>query len=190
MEAVLDHLAEALRTWAAGRPVRLLFFPMASGGSERDAAFSRRVGESAGLPFHVLRLEAGAAMAAALTGRCDLFVSMRMHSALLAMAQGVPAITLYHVPKVRDLAEGLGLSGQTLPIEAVAGPGGARVLCDLLAETERRRDELVQTLARAAAQRPQGAAIYRETLQRMMEVGRERARREAAVPRRPETLRG
>lgn len=190
LEELLQHVADALRMWAAGRPVRVLFFPMAAGAGEGDAELSRRVGEWSGLRWHVLRLQADAAMARAMAGRCDLFVSMRMHSALLALSMGVPTLALYHVPKVRDLLAGIGLPAQAMAVEEVAAADGAAKVAERMRATEQQREAIREAVRRAAAEIRSRAGAYVETLGHMMEAGLQRAARAEREARRPETLRG
>lgn len=167
-ERFLANLGDGLAAYARGRRVRLVFFPMASADWEADAALSRRVGERSGLPFHILRLADDAVTTRAWIGLCSLFVSVRMHSALLALSMGVPTVALYHVSKVRDLFESLGWGAQCLPLATAAEPDAHEQIAKLLAGSETRSGELAAALrAKIPAFREQ-ERIYTDALAEMI----------------------
>jgi len=119
-ESFLTNLSAALRKFGENRKVRLLFFPMSHLDWEGDAQFSGQIAKAAGLPAHILKLECDASMVKALTGLCNFFVSVRMHSAILAMSMGVPSAGIVHVPKTSHFYNLLGQGDFLLDMESAA----------------------------------------------------------------------
>jgi len=145
-ELFLSNLSEALKNFGQNRKVRLLFFPMSQLEWEGDVLFSHQVAGTAGLPAHVLKLECDASMVKALSGLCDLFVSVRMHSAILAMSMGVPAAGIVHVPKTSYFYHLLGQEEFILSMEDAAANGGHESIKLLLEKTFSQRNVSAQEL--------------------------------------------
>jgi polysaccharide pyruvyl transferase WcaK-like protein len=55
----------------------------------------------------------------ALLGRFDLMIGMRLHSALIALRMGTPAIHIAYTRKGHAIYAGLGLSDWLVPVETV-----------------------------------------------------------------------
>ncbi len=127
------EVARGLDLHLAAYPGKLLFLPFQSEGGERyenDLAVSRRV---AGALQHAdrvvvverpLRPEA----LAGLVGRCERVLAMRFHSALFALAAGVPAACLAYDPKVESLMVDAGLPELALPPSLWRGDEVAQAL--------------------------------------------------------------
>lgn len=141
-ERMLTNIAAALRKFAEGRRVRLLFFCMGEAEWDGDASFARQVAEATGLPSHILKLSCSAEMIRAATGVCDQFLSVRMHSAMLAMSSGVPTGAICYVPKVRDFFAMHGVESFALKIEDAAAAGGEAEILRLLCEVQDSRDAI------------------------------------------------
>ncbi len=165
----LDRFTNALKLFAADKPVRFLFFPMADADWEGDAVFARRMAAGLDHPAHILRLDCDASMTKALAGLCDLFVGVRMHPCLLALSMGVPAVGVYHVPKVRDFFETVGQADCTLAMEDVAADGGEAKLADLLNRTHGRRREIAAALRTCMGKLAENAGVYRSALDSIYE---------------------
>ncbi|HRZ11049.1 MAG TPA: polysaccharide pyruvyl transferase family protein [Kiritimatiellia bacterium] len=132
-EQLLHNLAGALGRFSEGRRLRLLFFPMYAVPWEGDDLESLDLGRRLRLPSHILNLDIPARRIKALTGLCDLFVGVRLHSAILALGMNVPTLGIGYVRKSSNLFERLGLEEQLVDIAAAAGPGGGDLLLGKLA---------------------------------------------------------
>lgn len=168
-ERFLDNVAGALRSFCAGRKVRVLFFCMGEADWEGDASFARRVAAASGVTGHVLKLECDSQMIQGAAGCCNLFLSVRMHAALLALSMAVPSGAMYHVPKVLDLFASLGLGDCAMPIEAAAESDGAARIEKLLRHIESDRAALSAQLASRVADARQKETIYEQAIRRMMQ---------------------
>ncbi len=159
------EVAAGLDAFLAANDARLLFVPFQrlSRAVENDAAVAERVrarlrhaDRAAVLPG-----DRGPSALAALVGRCDLVVGMRLHALVVATASGVPGVALSYDPKV-DLA--------------MAQVGAERFVVPL-------RDVEAATLARrmeeALAGRAAGAAALRERVRQLGALARSTA--DAAV---------
>lgn len=175
-EQLLDNLARALGRFSEGRRIRLLFFPMYAVPWEGDDQESRELGRRLRLPSHVLDLNIPSQRIKALTGLCDLFIGVRLHSAILALGMNVPTLGIGYVRKSSHLFERLGLEDQLVDVAAAAGPDGESILRGKLAGLLERREEIraVQA-ARWAPLEEEGRDGY---------VGLVRDARAGAFPRR------
>lgn len=97
---------------------------------------------------------------AALVGRADLVVSMRLHGLIFAAAQGVPAIALAYDPKVRAFMERLRLLAYCLDLGELE-PAGAN---------------LVAVMEKAWASRSEIKEHLAEKVPHLQELARENAR--------------
>ncbi len=161
----LDNLAVAMRNAFGDVQVRLLFFPMVNWEGERDSRWGARLAERAGLPVTMVPLDGDATLAKALAGLCDLFVSVRMHAALLALSMGVPSVAFPHVPKVTELFQAFGQGDRTLDIAAAAAPDGAARMEAMIRALLRDRERVREALHDAGPDPESAARPYREALQ-------------------------
>lgn len=144
--ADLDYhapLARALDRLAADQGLAALFLPMQRPG---DAQAARRVMDLMRAPAFLLDRPLPAREYTAVLGMARLTVAMRLHAAILAATQGVPAVGLAYDPKVEGVVADLGLP-------ALGGPAGLddESLTGTLLEVLARRDELAADLARRVA---------------------------------------
>lgn len=165
-ETFLSNLSEALKQFGQNRKVRLLFFPMSQQEWEGDALFSHQVAEASGLPAHILKLACDASMVKALSGLCDIFVSVRMHSAILAMSMGVPAAGIVHVPKTSYFYHLLGQDEFLLSMETAAEQGGSDSLNELLEKTFLQREDLASVLQGRLEILNENQSLYRDVLKK------------------------
>ncbi len=175
------EVAAGLDAFLAANDARLLFVPFQrlSRAAENDAAVAERVLARMGRADRatVLSGDHEPASLAALLGRCDLVVGMRLHSLVVASASGVPVVALSYDPKV-DLAMGqIGAESFVVPLrdvvagtlarrmeEALAGRAAAaaatREKVERLAALARSTSDVaVELLERAPAPRPPSLAI-------------------------------
>ena len=168
-ERFLYNVDGALRNFCDGRKVRVLFFCMGEADWEGDASFARRVAAASGVTGHVLKLECDSQMIQGATGCCDLFLSVRMHAALLALSMAVPSGAMYHVPKVLDLFASLGMGDCAMPIEDAAKDDGAARIEKLLRHIESERAALSAKLAARVGDARRKENIYEQAIRRMMQ---------------------
>jgi polysaccharide pyruvyl transferase WcaK-like protein len=145
-ERMLENISSALRAFSEGRCVRLLFFCMGEAEWDGDASFASQVARATGLPSHILKLTCPSEMIRATTGVCDLFLSVRMHSAMLAMSSGVPTAAICYVPKVRDFYAMRGVEDCAMKIEDSAAQGGDREILRLLNHVQESRERIKKQL--------------------------------------------
>lgn len=164
-------------------PGRLLFLPFQSeegeGRYEDDLAVARRVAGAlkdrsrAVIVDRRLRPEA----LAALLSRCGRVLAMRFHSALFALAAGVPTAALAYDPKVTALMEDAGLTDLALPVSrwraedvAAALRGADREgLRERLAGFAGRQRELARGSAALALEALDGGAPDRSEARRFLD---------------------
>jgi polysaccharide pyruvyl transferase CsaB len=114
------EVARGLDLYLAEFSGRLLFLPFQSEGGERyedDLAVNRRVAGALATPERAVVVERRLRPEelAGLLGRCQRVLAMRFHSALFALAAGVPAACLAYDPKVTALMADAGLPELALP---------------------------------------------------------------------------
>ncbi len=141
-------LAEALAAFALAVDARIVLIPFHAGYD--DAAVERLAAKllAAGLAAEDVRpLAAGHPPdeIAALIGRCDLLVGLRLHSILFALLAGTPAVALAYDPKVRHLARLAGHEELCLELADLSALGAA------LADAWARREPLRRDFLAAAA---------------------------------------
>ena len=204
------EVAAGLDAFLAANDARLLFVPFQrlSRATENDAAVAERVLARMGRADRatVLSGDHEPASLAALLGRCDLVVGMRLHSLVVASASGVPVVALSYDPKV-DLAMGqIGAERFVVPLRDVEAGTLARRMEEALAgraaaatATRKKADELaalarsnadvaVELLERGPAPRPPSVAIAESVaraigsrLEAESSLRQERERSEAAL---------
>jgi polysaccharide pyruvyl transferase CsaB len=142
-EAWETGLAAALAGFAQPAGAQILLLPFHAGyddaSLERLRAKLRAAGMSAGMSAGDVRiLPPGCSPQdiAAVIGRCDLLVGLRLHSILFALLSGTPAVALAYDPKVRSLACLAGHEELCLELSDLSGLG------DALAGAWARRGEL------------------------------------------------
>lgn len=131
-------VALALRSWpgltaaAAAQLVQLLqqadcrvaLLPFHQGEDEKLAAQINAALLSAGQPKAEVWLAGTPQQAWASVGRADLLLGMRLHSLIMAAAQGVPALAVSYDPKVEAFAKAVQMplaeGGVSLPAQEVA----------------------------------------------------------------------
>jgi polysaccharide pyruvyl transferase WcaK-like protein len=97
-----------------------------------------------------------------LTGLCGLFVSIRMHSALLAMGCGVPTVCIAYADKVRDFADALGEIESVVDINALASADGAAILNSRLMAALEQRSAVTADLSTRWRNYAAGCQVYDE----------------------------
>jgi colanic acid/amylovoran biosynthesis protein len=102
------------------RRARILFVPQVTyaAGGDDDREVARRIAASIGDSESVtLREEEGLAPeVAALVRSIDFLVATRMHSAVFALAAGIPVLAVAYQPKTMELMQELGLGEWVVPI--------------------------------------------------------------------------
>ena len=146
---LLEHLAGALNRFARHRDVRVLFFPMYCAPWEGDDAESRGLGARLDAPWHVIDLDVPSGLVKAAAGLCDLFIGVRLHSAILALGMNVPTLGIAYVGKTGDLFNQVGLPDQVLGISDAAAPGGEERILEMLTRLHANRDAVRAAQARA-----------------------------------------
>ncbi len=175
------EVARGLNLHLKASPGRLLFLPFQSeeGRYEDDLAVARRVAGAlrdrsrAVVVDRRLRPEE----LAALLSRCRRVLAMRFHSALFALAAGVPTAALAYDPKVTALMEDAGLSELALPVQrwraedvAAALRGADREdLRERLASFAGRKRELARGSAELALQALDGGDPARSEARRFLD---------------------
>jgi polysaccharide pyruvyl transferase CsaB len=151
-EAWETGLAAALAGFAQPAGAQILLIPFHAGyddaSLERLREKLRAAGMSAGMSAGDVRiLPPGCSPQeiAAVIGRCDLLVGLRLHSILFALLSGTPAVALAYDPKVRSLARLAGHEELCLDLSDLSG------LEDALAGAWARRGELRRDFLATAA---------------------------------------
>ncbi len=134
-----ETLAAALNAFAASRPARGLFFPLYTAPWEGDDRESAAVAAQLRMPAHVLRMQAAPAALKAAAGRCDVFLSFRLHGAALSMGAGVPTVGVAQSAKVAEFFAAAGQADLCLPAADLHAPGGGARLLAALENLERNR---------------------------------------------------
>lgn len=153
-EAWETGLAEHLAAFARSVDAQILLLPFHAGYD--DPALERLQAKlrAAGVPAGDVRLASpglSPAEIAAVIGRCDLLVGLRLHSVLFALLSGTPAVALAYDPKVRSLARLAGHEELCLDLADLSGLGSA------LARAWTRRDELRRDFLAVSARLRQAA---------------------------------
>lgn len=159
------NIADALNRLPLTGNRRVLFFPMYSASWQDDAVHDRDIADRLASPAHVLRPTCPTPLWKAMIGLCDVFIGVSMHSTILAMGAGVPAIGLNYSDKGHDLFARLGEESRGLPVEAIAERDGAERLGALLAETLRERDRIRTRLLARWRGLQTDCATYRRVLE-------------------------
>lgn len=156
-----DRLVEAyvrgLTAFASGtRPVSLLLIPhdfRAMVGRYDDLQLLQAIAERlpASLAAHtrVIDTRLGAREAKALVGHTDLVLSGRMHLAIAALDQGVPALGVTYQGKFEGLYEHFLVDGLSLAPDKLLEPGALESFLNQLAT---RRDDLAAAITRRLPQ--------------------------------------
>lgn len=140
------HVVAALNGLAANRNVRCLFFPLYCASWEGDEIVSQSLAARLNAPAHVLRLNATPGIIKAAAGRCDLFLSFRLHGAVLAMGAGVPTVGVSYANKVASFFASRGQPERCLAMAELCAPGGGERLGALLEDTWNRRADIQSAL--------------------------------------------
>lgn len=155
------EVAAGLDAFLAANDARLLFIPFQrlSRAAENDAAVAERVLARMGRADRaaVLSGDREPAVLAALLGRCDLVVGMRLHSLVVASASGVPVVALSYDPKVDLAMAQIGAERFVVPLRDVEAGTLARRMEEALARraataaATREKVETLRVLARSNA---------------------------------------
>ncbi len=144
-------LAAALAGFAQPAGAQILLIPFHAGyddaSLERLQTKLRAAGMPAGMSAgdaRILPPGCSPQEIAAVIGRCDLLVGLRLHSILFALLSGTPAVALAYDPKVRSLARLAGHEELCLDLSDLSGLG------DALAGAWARRGELRRDFLAAA----------------------------------------
>lgn len=103
----------------------------------------------------------------------DLFVSMRMHGAILALAAGVPVLPVAYEPKTKDLFDRLGFGEWVLEVETLTPEALVSMAERVLAELPGRRAELFAAVQRETRSAERGLDLLAEAI---LASGRDRSR--------------
>lgn len=99
----------------------------------------------------IVRNEYGAGELMGLLGRLDLYVSTRLHGYALAAGAGVPSIAVEFHPKMRGLAQELGIESWVAPFLGISGAGVIALCGSMLRDLDASRAQLRAGLQSAAA---------------------------------------
>lgn len=134
----------------AGRNVLLV--PMHMGAGEGDVSLCAELRGACKDPGRVRILDSDDVSPSALRGiisRARHFVGIRLHSTILALSAGVPAITYYYVDKGRQFFDQVGMNDFARPIETMLEPDFA----DRHRELVGRLEEEHSTVSRVLTER-------------------------------------
>ena len=88
---------------------------------------------------------------AGLLARCQLLVASRLHGYAMAISAGVPSVAIDFHPKIRGLAEEVGLSDWVYPMRRLDVDAIGHTLEKILADPPAARHRVCRGVARAAA---------------------------------------
>ena len=157
------NLADALNRLAADAPQRVLLFPMYTVPWEADDRESADLAARLRCPAHVLSLRCRPHVAKAVAGLCDLFVGVRLHSAILALGMGVPTIGIGYAEKHALFAR-VGQAARWLDIGRAARADGADELHRLFRDAVVRRKEISAEIAGQWRKLQAEAGLYEDVL--------------------------
>lgn len=154
-DAVLDRYYDVLAQigdWLAERGT-LLFLPMCTRtppGDDRVAAdWVRQKMRRAEQAFSV-QGEYTAGELAGILSRCTLLISSRLHGYAMGVAHGVPSVAIEFHPKMRGLAEEIGLTDWAFPIAGLRTDTVCHTLDQMLADLPAARERVRAGVERAA----------------------------------------
>lgn len=159
-----EPLAAALNRAAAGQRTRFLLFPFHAASRYDDERVCEGLAHGLVAPAHVLRLDCAPAMAKALAGVCDIFVSTRFHAGLMALGVDAPTIAVSEAPDEREVWRALDEEDRFLEPGEVTGEEGVDILEDILRRTADRRDVIAEGLARKWPRYAEGCLSYEHML--------------------------
>jgi len=146
-QALQSALAESLAKLARARSLRIDLFSLNEHGQHGDHALAQAFRQQLRqhkLDARVLRYRGlGPIAMAQEIGRCDAFISARLHGAIVAYLQGVPFTIIDYHPKCNDFADDIGLAASQ---RITAQRQGADAFDDALAAML--GDEHLPTLSR------------------------------------------
>jgi polysaccharide pyruvyl transferase WcaK-like protein len=122
MEALIDSMAEVIVRLRAQRAARILLISAYQPGVvpwEDDLPWLSRLKSHFANDENVLLVDSALSLPAyyALMSRLDLMIGMRLHSALIALRFGVPAINLSYTLKGGDIMNALGLKQNVIDLD-------------------------------------------------------------------------
>ncbi|HSG38460.1 MAG TPA: polysaccharide pyruvyl transferase family protein, partial [Thermoanaerobaculia bacterium] len=141
--------AGSIASFALARNAQILLLPFHAGSDEESLLRIRDGLEAGGLEAGDVVLFRGSlppSEVAGLLGRCDLTVGLRLHSILLSMLAGTPAVALSYDPKVRSLARLAGHEELCLDLPGLSGLG------PLLEDAWARREEIRRDFLRVSGE--------------------------------------
>jgi polysaccharide pyruvyl transferase WcaK-like protein len=121
--------------------VHIIFFPMHLAKHEADAAVAHRITDAMRHGQHtscIMHDNMPPQAYIDLFSHCRMFISVRLHSCILATAAKVPTVLFYYSEKGRRFFEQLGLSRFSRPVEQLLEP-------DAIQETKRLVQERLNT---------------------------------------------
>lgn len=147
LDAYYDSMAVTADMLAERGPV--IFFSLSTRmppGDDRDACewIVRRMKHPE--CAHIVRGEYSAAELMGMLGRLDHYVSTRLHGYALAVGAGVPTIAVEFHPKMRGLAQELGIEDWVIPFKGITGDATAAVSASILEDLEANRNRLQRNL--------------------------------------------
>lgn len=163
MSILIDRLADVVATLRTEHDARIVLLSMYEPGVEPwedDIPFLERLKERFSGDDEVRLLVDDIPITAfsALLGRFNLMIGMRLHSALIALRMGTPAIHIAYTRKGHAIYTGLGLSDWLVPVETVMTTPA------LLIDTVRSILASPKSLARVEAVRDTAIAQNRKAL--------------------------
>lgn len=100
---------------------------------------------------HIVRGEYSAAELMGLLGRVDHYVSTRLHGYALAVGAGVPTIAVEFHPKMRGLAQDLGVEDWVVPLRGISADTIAQLSASILRDLDASRARLRRGFALATS---------------------------------------
>lgn len=141
--------AGSIASFALARNAQILLVPFHVGSDEESLLRIREGLESEGMDAGDVVLFRGSASPSQVAGllrACDLTVGLRLHSILLSMLAGTPAVALSYDPKVRSLARLAGHEELCLDLPGLSG------LSALLEDAWDRREEIRRDFLRVSGE--------------------------------------
>jgi polysaccharide pyruvyl transferase WcaK-like protein len=139
-QGLLLALVAALKRLSAQRPTRVSLFSLNEHDLHGDRAFASALGQqlrAAGIEVSMFTFRGCSPMDAVLAiGRCQAFISARLHGAIAAYMQGIPFTIVDYHRKCRDFAEDVGLNpAQQITIERQDEAAVDRAITAMLEES-------------------------------------------------------
>jgi polysaccharide pyruvyl transferase WcaK-like protein len=122
LEAYAKNVALLLDNIVETHDINVVFFPMFNAPPEGDDIFSLSVAaqmKHANRTRIIEEDDLSPQQYQNVVARCKLFIAARLHSSIIAVSSGVPAIVFYYVDKGRLFFEQIGMQRYSQPIETL-----------------------------------------------------------------------